>query len=154
MTAAGRCRVNAAASAAGSRMSPCTSGPQRTKSACPRERSSKATGMSPSAASALPGPAGDKDALAHIRFLARGCLTKPVQPLEGARVTQRRASGSLRRDEGGRFRGGAVASVLGLGLMMKAAVSEGAAQPFMKEEKEQGDLNSFRGEAIGIGGNV
>jgi hypothetical protein len=44
--------------------------------------------------------------------------------------------------------------VLGLGLMMKAAVSEGAAQPFMKEEKEQGDLNSFRGEAVGIGGNV
>jgi hypothetical protein len=27
--------------------------------------------------------------------------------------------------------------------MMKAAVSEGSAQPFMKEEKEQGDLNSF-----------
>src|SRR5215472_13556524 len=91
----------------------------------------------PSAASALPGPADDKDALAHIRFLARGCLTKPVQHLEGARVTQRRASGSLRRDEGGRFRGGAVASVLGLGLMMKAAVSEGAAQPFMKEEKSR-----------------
>src|SRR5215469_4382705 len=143
MTAAGRCRVNAAASAAGSRLSPCTSGPQRTKSAGPRERSSKATGMSPAAASAFPAPAGDKDTLAHIRFLARGCLTKPVQHLQGARVTQRRASGSLCRDEGGRFRGGAVASVLGLGLMMKAAVSEGAAQPFMKEEKSRATSTLF-----------
>jgi hypothetical protein len=53
-----------------------------------------------------PGPAGDKDTLAHIRFLARGCLTKPVQHLEGARVTQRRASGSFCRHEGRRFRGG------------------------------------------------
>jgi hypothetical protein len=35
----------------------------------------------------------------------------------------------------------AVGSVLGLGLMMKAAVGEGSAQPFMKEEKEQSDLN-------------
>ena len=48
----------------------------------------------------------------------------------------------------------AVGSVLGLGLMMKAAVSEGSAQPFMKEEKEQGDLNSFRGEAVGVAGSV
>ena len=49
----------------------------------------------------------------------------------------------------------AVGSVLGLGLMMKAAVSEGSAQqPFMKEEKEQGDLNSFRGEAVGVAGAV
>jgi hypothetical protein len=31
--------------------------------------------------------------------------------------------------------------------MMKAAVGEGSAQPFMKEEKEQGDLNPFRREA-------
>jgi hypothetical protein len=38
--------------------------------------------------------------------------------------------------------------------MMKAAVSEGAAQPFMKEEKEQGELNSFRGEAVGVAGSV
>jgi hypothetical protein len=38
--------------------------------------------------------------------------------------------------------------------MMKAAVSEGAAQPFMKEEKEQGDLISYRGEAVGVVGSV
>ena len=48
----------------------------------------------------------------------------------------------------------AVGSVLGLGLMMKAAAGEGAAQPFMKEEKEQGDLNPFRGEAIGVARSV
>ena len=48
----------------------------------------------------------------------------------------------------------AVGSVLGLGLMMKAAVGEGSAQPFMKEEKEQGDLNPFRREAIGVAGSV
>jgi hypothetical protein len=48
----------------------------------------------------------------------------------------------------------AVGSVLGLGLMMKAAVGEKSAQPFMKEEKEQGDLNSFRGEAVGVAGSV
>jgi hypothetical protein len=44
--------------------------------------------------------------------------------------------------------------VLGLGLMMQAAVSEGSAQPLMKEEKEQGDLNSFRGEAVDAAGSV
>jgi hypothetical protein len=33
--------------------------------------------------------------------------------------------------------------VLALGLMMQAAVSQGSAQPFVKEEKEQGDLNSL-----------
>src|SRR5712672_554440 len=48
----------------------------------------------------------------------------------------------------------AVGSVLGLGLMMKAAVGEGSAQPFMKEEKEQGDLNPFRREVIGVAGTV
>ena len=48
----------------------------------------------------------------------------------------------------------AVGSVLGLGLMMKAAVGEGSAQPFMKEEKEQSDLNPFRREAIGVAGSV
>jgi hypothetical protein len=47
----------------------------------------------------------------------------------------------------------AVGAVLGLGLMMKAAVGEGSAQPFMKEEKEQGDLNPFRREVIGAGQN-
>jgi hypothetical protein len=48
-----------------------------------------------------------------------------------------------------------VGAVLGLGgLMMKAAVGEGSAQPFMKEEKEQGDLNPFRREVIGVAGTV
>ena len=42
----------------------------------------------------------------------------------------------------------AVGSVLGLGLMMKAAVGEGSAQPFMREEKDQGDLNPFRREVV------
>jgi hypothetical protein len=41
----------------------------------------------------------------------------------------------------------AVGSVLGLGLMMKEAVGEGSAQLFMKEEKEQSDLNPSAGNA-------
>src|ERR1700730_3459088 len=53
MTAPGRCCSKAASSAAVSRMSPLTSGPQRTKSAWPLERSSNATGSQPDAASAL-----------------------------------------------------------------------------------------------------
>jgi hypothetical protein len=48
----------------------------------------------------------------------------------------------------------AVGAVLGLGLMMEAAVGEGSAQPFMKEEKEQGDLNSFRRESVGVAGSL
>jgi hypothetical protein len=48
----------------------------------------------------------------------------------------------------------AVGSVLGSRLMMEAAVGEGSAQPFMKEEKEQRDLDAFRREAVGVAGAV
>jgi hypothetical protein len=100
-----------------------------------------------------PGPAGDKDTLAHIRFLARRMCNKNGATL-GRRPRHAAASIwiALSANVGGLE--AAVGSVLGLGLMMEAAVGEGSAQPFMKEEKEQGDLNSFRGEAVGVAGSV
>ena len=48
----------------------------------------------------------------------------------------------------------AVGSVLGLGLMMKAAVGEGSAQPFVKEQEQESNLHAFRGEAVGIAGPI
>ena len=38
--------------------------------------------------------------------------------------------------------------------MMKAAMGEWAAEAFMKEEEEQGDLDAFRGEPVGISGSI
>src|SRR5271165_767130 len=46
----------------------------------------------------------------------------------------------------------AVWAVLGIGLMMEAAVGKGSTQPFVKEEKEQRDLHALGGEAVGVAG--
>ena len=40
------------------------------------------------------------------------------------------------------------------GAVMEAAVGERAAEPFMEEEEEQGDLHTFRGEAVGVSGSI
>jgi len=40
----------------------------------------------------------------------------------------------------------AVGLVLGIGLMMKAAVGEGSAQPFVKEEEQESNLDALCGE--------
>ena len=37
---------------------------------------------------------------------------------------------------------------------MKAVVGERAAEPFVKEQEEQGDLNPFWGETVGVAGSV
>ena len=34
--------------------------------------------------------------------------------------------------------------------MMEAAVGEGSAKAFVKEEEQQGDVNAFRGEPVGV----
>jgi len=44
--------------------------------------------------------------------------------------------------------------VMGVGAVVKAAVGKRAAEPFVKEQEEQGDLNPFWGEAIGVAGSV
>ena len=44
----------------------------------------------------------------------------------------------------------AVGSVLRIGSTVEAAVGEGAAQPLMEEQKQQGHLNALQGEAVGI----
>ena len=48
----------------------------------------------------------------------------------------------------------AVGSMLGIGLMMEAAVGERSAQTFVKEQEEQRDLTPFGGEAVGVAGAV
>src|SRR5437870_13172581 len=44
--------------------------------------------------------------------------------------------------------------VMGVRAVVKAAVGEGAAEPFVKEQEEQGDLNPFWGETVGVAGSV
>src|SRR6201989_2075544 len=48
----------------------------------------------------------------------------------------------------------AVGLVTGVGGMVEAAVGEGAAEPFVEEQKEQGDLYPFCGETVGVAGSV
>ena len=38
--------------------------------------------------------------------------------------------------------------------MVKAAVGEWSAEPFVEEEKEQGNLDPFWGEMVGVAGSV
>jgi len=42
----------------------------------------------------------------------------------------------------------------GGGAVVEAAVGEWAAEPFVEEEEEQGDLDAFRGETIGVSGSI
>ena len=44
----------------------------------------------------------------------------------------------------------AVGSMSGIGLMMKAAVGKGSAQPFVKEEEQESNLDAFGREAVSI----
>src|ERR1700747_639908 len=44
--------------------------------------------------------------------------------------------------------------VMGVRAVVKAAVGERAAEPFVKEQEEQGDLNPFGGETVGVAGSV
>src|SRR5258707_1291956 len=44
--------------------------------------------------------------------------------------------------------------VMGVGAVVKAAVGEGAAKPFVEEQKEQGNLKPFWGETVGVAGAV
>ena len=44
----------------------------------------------------------------------------------------------------------AIGSVLRIGSMVEAAVGEGAAQPLMEEQKQQGHLSALQGEAVGV----
>ena len=40
------------------------------------------------------------------------------------------------------------------GAVMEAAMGERAAEPFVEEEEEQGHLDAFRGEAVGVSGSI
>jgi hypothetical protein len=44
--------------------------------------------------------------------------------------------------------------VLGVGTVVEAAIGERAAEPFVKEQEEERDLNAFGGETIGVAGAV
>src|SRR3954463_536953 len=44
--------------------------------------------------------------------------------------------------------------VMGVGAVVKAAVGKRAAKSFVEEQKEQGNLNSFWGETVGVAGAV
>ena len=42
----------------------------------------------------------------------------------------------------------------GVGAVVEATVGERAAEPFVKEQEEQGDLNPFWRETVGVAGSV
>ena len=44
--------------------------------------------------------------------------------------------------------------VMGVGAVVKAAVGKRAAKPLVEEQKEQGNLNPFWGETVGVAGSV
>jgi hypothetical protein len=44
--------------------------------------------------------------------------------------------------------------VVGGGAVMEATMGEWAAEPFVEEEEEQGDLDTFRGEPVCVSGSV
>ena len=44
--------------------------------------------------------------------------------------------------------------VVGIRAVVKAAGGERAAEPFVKEQEEQGDVNPFWGETVGVAGSV
>ena len=48
----------------------------------------------------------------------------------------------------------AVGLVLRIGCVVEAAVGKRSAQPLVKEQEEQRDLNAFGGEAVGVAGSV
>src|SRR5437764_4892006 len=48
----------------------------------------------------------------------------------------------------------AVGLVTGVGGMVEAAVGEWAAEPFVEEEEEQGNLDPLRGKMVGVAGSV
>jgi hypothetical protein len=48
----------------------------------------------------------------------------------------------------------AVGPIFGVGLMMESAVGKGSAQAFVKEEEQQGDLDTFCREAVGVARSV
>ena len=48
----------------------------------------------------------------------------------------------------------AVGSMSSIGLMVEAAVGEGSAQPFVKEEEQESNLHPFCGEAVGVAGAI
>ena len=47
-----------------------------------------------------------------------------------------------------------VGSMSKIGLMVEAAVGEGPAQPFVKEEEQQSNLDTFCVEAVGVVGTI
>ena len=47
-----------------------------------------------------------------------------------------------------------VGFMLNIGLMVEAAVGEGPAQPFVKEEEQQSNLDTFCVEAVGVVGAI
>jgi hypothetical protein len=44
--------------------------------------------------------------------------------------------------------------VTGVGAVVKAAVGEGSAEPFVEEQEEQRHLDAFRREPVGVAGVV
>ncbi len=70
------------------------------------------------------------------------------QELSGSQQIYDLLDGAMGAVVGGfEFAGGAMG---GVGAMMETAVGQGTAQAFVKENEEQGNLDAFDGQAVGI----
>ena len=83
-------------------------------------------------------------------------MTKRVQQL-----SRRRSGGKQIDDLLNGFVGAVICGfqftvwlMTGDGAVVEAAVGERTAKPFVEEEKEQRDLDAFRGEAVGVAGSI
>src|SRR5215467_7834656 len=90
------------------------------------------------------------------RFYLGECLTKRIRQL-----SLRRSGGKQIDDLLNGFVGAVVSGfqfavwlVTGDGAVVEAAVGKRTAKPFVEEEKEQRDLDAFRGEAVGVAGTI
>src|SRR3954462_14062601 len=106
--------------------------------------------------SRLDRPLGGPGHAVSGRFYLGGCLTKRVRQL-----SLRRSGGKQVDDLLNGFVGAVISGfqftgwlVTGDGAVVEAAVGERTAEPFVEEEKEQRDLDAFRGEAVGVAGPI
>ena len=90
------------------------------------------------------------------RFLARRIVDKKSSTIAAQRSGGKEIDDLLNGFVGAVVGGFELAGrlVMGVGAMVEAAVGERAAEPFVKEQEEQGDLDAFGGEAVGVAGAV
>ena len=90
------------------------------------------------------------------RFLARRIVDKKSSTIAAQRSGGKEIDDLLNGFVGAMVGGFELAGwlVMGVRAVVEVAVGKRAAEPFVKEQEEQGDLNPFWGETVGVAGSV